>query len=198
MLNNVKGAFLTPQESYQVFPGDSFKTNCYYKDGSKFGAGSDDEMCIAFIMYYPARDLLGMPWICPHGAPDYGSGCATELEQGDLGSADELGRSFGASPGTCVATSDTVSSAATAVPPVSSESSETTTGSTDSSTATVVPPVSTESSEANSAPSQVPVTDDAAGSGAASATESAQSDASGLGNSFVQQAVSVFLVAMLM
>jgi hypothetical protein len=162
-----KGGFLTPQESYQIFPGDSFKTTCYYEDGGKFGRGSDDEMCIAFIMYYPARDLLGMPWICPYGVPDYGSGCATELEQGDLGSAEELGRSFGASPGACVATT---SSTATAVPPVSTEPAETTAGSTVSSTATAAPPVYTES----------------------------PSDAAKFGVSFVLQAVSVFVVAMLL
>jgi hypothetical protein len=180
---------LTPQESYQVLPGDSFRTTCYYKDGVKFGIGSDDEMCIAFILYYPARDLLSMPWICPHGVPDYGSGCVTELQQGDLDSVDELGRSFGASSGECVATTDTVSSTE------STESSENTAGSTVSSTVTAAPPVSAESSETTSAPSQVPATDDKAGSGAATASDNTQSDAAGFSVSFVMQAVSVFAVA---
>jgi hypothetical protein len=62
----------------------------YFKDGSQFGIGAKEEMCIAFIIYSPACDLLGVPWICPHGAPDDGLGCATELEQGDLVSVDEL------------------------------------------------------------------------------------------------------------
>ena len=101
---NRQGSFHTPQEFYQVLPGDSFRTTCYYKDGSKFGPGSEDEMCIAFIWYYPARELFGMPWICPHGVPDFGSGCSTELEFGDLDSVDDLGRSFGVSSGKCVAT----------------------------------------------------------------------------------------------
>ena len=101
---NRQGSFQTPQEFYQVLPGDSFRTTCYYKDGTKFGLGSEDEMCIAFIWYYPARELFGMPWICPHGIPDYGSGCSTELEFGDLESVDDLGRSFGVSSGECVAT----------------------------------------------------------------------------------------------
>ncbi len=120
-LSFAKGAFRTPQKSYQVLPGDSFRTTCYYKDGVKFGIGAEDEMCIAFILYYPARDLLGVPWICPHGAPDDGSGCATELQQGDLDSVDELGRIFGASSGVCLAlTSSTAGSGSTTAAPVGS------------------------------------------------------------------------------
>jgi hypothetical protein len=42
-----QGAHRVQQDSYQIKPGDSFKTSCYYRDGSKFGLGSDDEMCIA-------------------------------------------------------------------------------------------------------------------------------------------------------
>ena len=164
-----KGGFLTPQESYQIFPGDSFKTTCYYEDGGKFGRGSDDEMCIAFIMYYPAREYFSVPWICPFnsGLPEFGIPCDAEVEEGDLGSAEELGRSFGASPGACVATTG---STATAVPPDSTEPAETTAGSTVSSTATAAPPVYTES----------------------------PSDAAKFGVSFVLQAVSVFVVAMLL
>ena len=94
--NYHQGGFLTPQETYKVLPGDSFRTTCYYKDGSKFGLGSEDEMCITFIIYYPAQDLLGMPWMCPYGAPDDGSGCSAELEYFHLNSVDDLGRSVGA------------------------------------------------------------------------------------------------------
>ncbi|KAL3782149.1 hypothetical protein ACHAW5_010250 [Stephanodiscus triporus] len=124
-----QGSFQTPQEAYQLLPGDSFRTTCYYKDGSKFGIGSEDEMCIAFIWYYPARSLLGMPWICPHGIPDYGTGCSTELEFVDLDSDDDLGRSFGVSSGECAAkptvdtsTIDSTSGLVAAAFPVSSVS----------------------------------------------------------------------------
>ena len=67
-------------------------------------------MCITFIIYYPAQDLLGMPWMCPYGAPDDGSGCSSELKYGDLDSVGDLGR-FGASSVESVATSTTDSSA---------------------------------------------------------------------------------------
>lgn len=45
-----------------VEPGDSFHTTCVYDTGDredvKFGSGSDDEMCINFVLYYPATPHL--------------------------------------------------------------------------------------------------------------------------------------------
>jgi hypothetical protein len=43
------------QEPFQVLPGDSFNTVCYYRgqDGEEFGMPTRDEMCIAFIFYFP-------------------------------------------------------------------------------------------------------------------------------------------------
>ncbi len=67
-------------------------------------------MCMTFITYYPAKDLLGMPWICPYGASDDRSGCSAELKLSHLNSVDDLGRSFGASSSECNATpSDNIS-----------------------------------------------------------------------------------------
>ena len=98
-----KGSFSVPQEPYTVLPGDSFRTTCYYQDGTAWGMGSADEMCITFMMYYPVKKLsMGLEWYCNHGF-DLGTGCMTELEQADLNSVEDLGRSFGATSGECVA-----------------------------------------------------------------------------------------------
>lgn len=101
----MSGVFLVPQDSYKISPGDSFRTTCYYKDGSAFGLSSQEEMCIAYIMYYPAKQSSsGQPWVCPHkpwydlGTP----GCAQELVKSNLDSADDLGRNFGGSSDECV------------------------------------------------------------------------------------------------
>mmetsp|Transcript_27190 Transcript_27190/g.58257 ORF Transcript_27190/g.58257 Transcript_27190/m.58257 type:complete len:624 (-) Transcript_27190:387-2258(-) len=104
-----QGGHRVSQDSYEVLPGDSFRTTCYYKDGVAFGLASKEEMCIAFIMYYPAkRSAYGQPWICPHepGA-DFGTGCEGELEYVDLNGVDDLGREFGDSSGECAATPST-------------------------------------------------------------------------------------------
>ncbi|KAL9180016.1 hypothetical protein ACHAXT_007986 [Thalassiosira profunda] len=103
-----QGGFHVPQEPYQFLPGDSWRTTCYYEDGTKFGLASSEEMCIAFILYYPrAKHPLGSPWQCPYlPFTDFGTGCAGELEQSSLSSAEELGRSFGTSSGDCEAESN--------------------------------------------------------------------------------------------
>jgi hypothetical protein len=109
-----QGAYMAPQGAYKVLPGDSFRTTCYYENGSQFGMGSQDEMCVAFLLYYPVQEVLGTPWQCAYRAgivPDYGSGCSTELEYGDLDGPDGLGRNYG-SPGECTAPTDVGSDAA--------------------------------------------------------------------------------------
>ena len=100
------------QDSYRVLPGDSFRTTCYYKDGSKFGLSSQDEMCIAYMMYYPAKQSsLGKPWVCPHDPwKTFGTDCTTELDYTVLNGVDDLRRSFGDSSGECEVESSTDSS----------------------------------------------------------------------------------------
>ena len=92
-----QGAFYDSQDPYEVLPGDSFRTTCYYKDGKKFGLSSSEEMCMAFLLYYPAKETsFGQPWQCLHQPwDDFGTGCATELESTELNSVRELGRIFG-------------------------------------------------------------------------------------------------------
>jgi len=54
------GVFLVRQEPYKLRIGDSIRTTCYYDSNSSttFGYGSQDEMCIAFLTYYPAQISL--------------------------------------------------------------------------------------------------------------------------------------------
>jgi len=103
-----QGVFQVSQGSYQILPGDSIKTTCYYKDGTAFGLASSDEMCIAYLMYYPAKQTsFGQPWICPHQPwNDFGTGCATELDHATLDTEGELGRVFGKSSDLCSAGPD--------------------------------------------------------------------------------------------
>jgi len=44
----------------EISAGDSFITRCVFKpkQGAVFGTGSDEEMCIDFMMYYPANDRI--------------------------------------------------------------------------------------------------------------------------------------------
>jgi len=99
-----QGNFQVPQDAYNILPGDGFRTTCYYRDGTEFGLASQEEMCIAFIMYYPAKAFqFGMAWTCPYSSGDmfaaFLGGCTQELSQSTLNDDDELKRSFGLSLG---------------------------------------------------------------------------------------------------
>jgi len=94
-----QGATHIQQEAYEILPGSSFKTSCYYRDGAEFGLSSQQEMCIAYILYYPAKQSpQGYPWYCAYkssSSPNDGTGCSQELETFDLNEISELGRVFG-------------------------------------------------------------------------------------------------------
>ena len=104
-----QGGFHTPQSSYNLLPGDSFRTTCYYRDGDRFGIDSDAEMCIAYVMYYPVLEMLGFTWTCPYAGDTNGGqvldliGCSPELEISDIDDV-SLGRIFGTSNDQCDAT----------------------------------------------------------------------------------------------
>jgi len=87
-----QGQFQPQQESYQLQAGDKFRTTCYYKDGSTFGLGSQDEMCIGFLLYYPAKKFNGIPFVCPYPGR---FPCAEDYVATDLNDYEELGRTFG-------------------------------------------------------------------------------------------------------
>ena len=50
-------------QTYVINPGDSLTTRCYYNNPSnadlKMGKGSDEEMCIDFLYYYPYQPTAG-------------------------------------------------------------------------------------------------------------------------------------------
>jgi hypothetical protein len=104
-----QGLHHVAQQPYTVMPGDKFRTTCYYRDGSAFGLASQEEMCVAFLLYYPAvKNPMGLSWMCYYPNPEMpmlemfmGTDCIEELEQVSLGGDDELGRIFGASSGEC-------------------------------------------------------------------------------------------------
>jgi len=95
------------QDPYEILPGDSFKTTCYYDSSKKrvagdvdFGLASSDEMCISFLYYYPQKIFTtnnndNYPWICgPEDTMDNSSCTGTHSEALNLQTTD-LQRIFG-------------------------------------------------------------------------------------------------------
>ena len=99
-----QGTFHVPQSSYQIYPGDSFRTTCMYRDGTEFGLASDEEMCIAYVLYYPVKKLpyFGFPWQCGYGIDDYFPSCSEDLIESELKDDADLEREFGVA-GECAA-----------------------------------------------------------------------------------------------
>jgi Copper type II ascorbate-dependent monooxygenase, C-terminal domain len=93
------------QGPYTIKPGDGFKTTCYYDDprGATFGLASADEMCMAFIYYYPrafiTTEEFSFPWTCGYdlGFPQ----CDASYTGSSLTTEDELEREFGATSDEC-------------------------------------------------------------------------------------------------
>jgi Copper type II ascorbate-dependent monooxygenase, C-terminal domain len=101
-----QGSFRVQQEPYEIMSGDAFRTTCYYRDGTAFGLGSQEEMCVAFLLYYPAKKLDfgafgSFPWSCIYGI-DSLPVCKEEMEFQTLGDEADLGRGFGTSPTQCM------------------------------------------------------------------------------------------------
>jgi DOMON domain/Copper type II ascorbate-dependent monooxygenase, C-terminal domain/Copper type II ascorbate-dependent monooxygenase, N-terminal domain len=95
------------QNPYNVLPGDGFKTACYFNGEDKvFGMGSGEEMCMAFLYYYPRSKIripelnIEFPWVCGYriGYPP----CETDHQELLLNSIEDLQREFGiSSVGAC-------------------------------------------------------------------------------------------------
>lgn len=98
------GNVAVQQAPFEIWPGDSFKTSCYYSGTDrKFGMASQDEMCVVFMYYYPRQKIyleaydFEIPWVC-----GYRLGflpCGASYEQELLASVDDLNRTFGTSMG---------------------------------------------------------------------------------------------------
>lgn len=90
------GNLAVQQDSFEFLPGDAFRTKCYFRGDSKtiFGSGSQEEMCMAFLYYYPRLDVgPGVTVSC-----DYGNGfgvCSADYEKMNLRSETAMGRKFG-------------------------------------------------------------------------------------------------------
>jgi hypothetical protein len=100
------------QDSFVVKPGDGFRTTCYYEDpdGSRtFGLASQEEMCMAFLYYYPRRTFdLGQgfntSWFC--GVDMFFPQCDATYEKRSLDSHEELKREYAIPNDQCSQPSD--------------------------------------------------------------------------------------------
>ena len=95
-----QGLFAVIQEPYQIVPGDSFRTVCQYQTDNprRFGLGSQEEMCISSIWYYPKQVKDLFPLTCGffegYSLPAMEK-CRIDYSSELLDNVTELGRSFG-------------------------------------------------------------------------------------------------------
>jgi len=105
-----QGNQVIQQPEFQVNPGDSFRLFCEFDatEDHVFGKGSDDEMCMSQLWYYPRKFILWgrFKWACPYDIPL--PGCIGKYQEPlSLASEEELGRIFGQSPdGMCGVTDE--------------------------------------------------------------------------------------------
>jgi len=86
------------QEPYILRRGDEIRTTCYYQSNSTatattFGFGTQNELCMAMLMYYPAQEKVFRS-ICE---PDniLVSVCTEKYDQRTLQGEEDVGRIFG-------------------------------------------------------------------------------------------------------
>ena len=105
------------QKPFEVLPGDAFNFRCYYKNDNQnrtFGFGSSEEMCMAFLLYYPRQvntiESYGeVPWLCGVGLAQSGfADCEVQVASKVLAANETLGRVFGTAVNECVATNGSV------------------------------------------------------------------------------------------
>lgn len=100
-----QGAFAVQQPPFEIQPGDSFKTTCQYMSNEAvFGLSSQQEMCVAFLIYWPrqVQSLFGVdaPFMC--GRDIQIPGCASDYEKISLESDADLSRTFGTTSDQCL------------------------------------------------------------------------------------------------
>jgi dopamine beta-monooxygenase len=105
---NQQGNMVVQQPSFEMQPGDAFRTVCNYdvKHNETWGLGSDNEMCMAFLYYYPRHvvpsEYGDLPFTCGLGLEDILPDCvATHEETPDFAESRQLGRVFGTESNTC-------------------------------------------------------------------------------------------------
>jgi Copper type II ascorbate-dependent monooxygenase, N-terminal domain/Copper type II ascorbate-dependent monooxygenase, C-terminal domain/DOMON domain len=101
-----QGGFGVIQDPFTVQPGDSFRVSCEYhaKEGEIFGIGSSQEMCIAFLSYYPrmtiTREFGNIPFVCGRNLLMI-SECDAGWNFSKIMNVSDMGRVFGTSPASC-------------------------------------------------------------------------------------------------
>ena len=105
ILSGQKGLLAIRQGSYEIRPGDSFKTTCNYRsyEDTVFGLASADEMCEGFLLYYPAKRIFNTyPWGCVYDVPV--SACNATVTSNLLAPNDTIKKFFGSDgSGQCTA-----------------------------------------------------------------------------------------------
>ena len=110
---NQNGNAPVHQEPFQILPGDSFRTSCYYrgKSDTTFGISSREEMCISFLYYYPRKSVTvwgqEFPWICAYDL-DILPACSTSYSQSFLKDEKQMNREFGELLPQCLSDSNVV------------------------------------------------------------------------------------------
>lgn len=147
------------QAPFEIEPGDAFRTTCNFQpsNGEVFGLGSAEEMCIAFLYYYPRKMAatpfgFDFPYSCGIGFGDLIPGCEADWVERDLSVLDatavpqSLFRSFGTAPETC----QVVAVETLAPTPATTESTPAPTpaATTETSPAPTPPPTQTETTPA--------------------------------------------------
>jgi dopamine beta-monooxygenase len=102
---NQQGHLGVVQAPYQMNPGDSFHTVCNYETSNtaKWGLAAEEEMCVAFLYYYPRQaSSENYPIMCGIGTQWFLPGCFVEHETTpDFTTVEQLERVFGSAPDTC-------------------------------------------------------------------------------------------------
>lgn len=93
-----QGIQLVAQHPYQILPGDSFRTTCFYRnDGDlSFGPHTCDEMCMGYLFYYPRMEMssTSLSWHCGYGFEE-SAACSATWANEILSDTSGLNRTFG-------------------------------------------------------------------------------------------------------
>jgi Copper type II ascorbate-dependent monooxygenase, N-terminal domain/DOMON domain/Copper type II ascorbate-dependent monooxygenase, C-terminal domain len=102
-----QGNYAIPQESFTILPGDSFRTVCNYNalNNETWGDGSENEMCISTIYYYPRQvfksEFGDVAFSCGIGMGAILPACEASYETAPFQEERQLGRVFGTPSTTC-------------------------------------------------------------------------------------------------
>ena len=99
-----QGAYDVQIEPFQIERGDGFQTTCQYKsNGTIFGLSAQQEMCIAYLFYYPRQTLSALgfevPYTCVREMPV--ADCNSTWEYVELQGESDLNRTFGNTADVC-------------------------------------------------------------------------------------------------